>query len=107
MDEVMNQGNEVLVPLNTKLPFWSDEFWKCMSDRLDSSNLKGSKNATLLFLGDEIIKLFPKHFRTSPARDDAGTTGAYKSFQDSFDAVGFCADLTIAALEFDLFEVNE
>ena len=107
MDEVVNQGNDVLVPLNTKLPFWSEEFWNCMRDRLDSSNLKSSKNATLFFLGDEVIKLFPKHFRTSAADDGAGTTGARKSFQDSFDAVGFCADLTIAALEFDPSEVNE
>ena len=106
MNSLVDQGDEVRIPLDKKLPFWSDEFWECMASNLDSSGLHGSKNSILLFLGDEIIKLFPKHFHTSYADDSAATTETGKPIQIMFDAAGFCADLTLAALKFDLSKVD-
>lgn len=106
MNRSMNETIDVHIPLNKKLPFWSDEFWKIMGDKLDSSDLHSSRNAILLFLGHEICKLFPKHFHTSFADDSLATTPTSKPFKISFDTVGFCADLTLAALEFDPSEID-
>lgn len=77
-----------------------------MGDNLDSAGLHGSRDAILLFLGHEIMKLLPKHFHTSYADDSAATTPTGKPIKVTFNTARFCVDLTLAALKFDLSEVD-